>query len=156
MAEHRVRARDVAAGEGPPDRGTADRLVDAVGAWDQRQWFDFEVELGAELAQQVDVAVAVPAEVEVVADDDRPACRDTPRAPARRTTRAISAAWRSSNGDDHDGIDARRGEQLHLLFGAREQPWCRLGPDDRGGMSIERDHDRHGAERVAPVHGRGR
>ena len=44
-----------------------------------------------------------------------------------------------------------RGEQFHLLFGARQQPWCRLGPDDGGWVTIERDDDRHGAERVGTL-----
>ena len=69
-AEHPGGQLDVAAGERPPDGRAADRLVDAVGPGDQVDRVDDEVVVDAVLLEQPDVAVAMAAEVEVLADDD--------------------------------------------------------------------------------------
>ena len=61
---------DVATGEGPPDRRAADRLLDAVVARDEIDGLDDEVVIDAVRLEQAHVAVAVAAEVEVLADDD--------------------------------------------------------------------------------------
>ena len=71
-SEHGVGTLDVAAGERPPDGRAADRLVDSVETLDELDRFDIEVGLDADLAEQVDVAVAMASEVEVLADDDDP------------------------------------------------------------------------------------
>ena len=64
MAEHRVGTGDVATGEGATDGGTAHRLVDSVCPGNQHERLDPEVVLRAELAEQSDVAFAMPAERE--------------------------------------------------------------------------------------------
>src|SRR6478735_5177717 len=61
---------DLAARERSPDGRRADGLVHAVRALDQAHGLDLEVHLPSELPQHRDVAFAVTAEVEVVADDD--------------------------------------------------------------------------------------
>ena len=90
------------------------------------------------------------AEVEVVADDDHlrveAVDEHTLDEGLGRLRRLVLV-----EGHDDDGVEAGRGEQLHLLFGARQQPRRRLGPDHGGRVAIERDHHRHGAERLGPL-----
>ena len=71
IAEHLVGERDVTAGERPSDRRRTHGFVDAVAAFEQVEWLDVEVGIEADLAEQIDVALAMAAEVEVLAHHDR-------------------------------------------------------------------------------------
>ena len=150
MTEHGVGPGDVTSGEGATDRCAADRFVDAVGAGDQRERCDFEVVFGAELAQQVDVAVAVTAEVEVVADDDHLRVEAVHEHSFDERLRRLCRLALVER-DDHDRVDSRGGEQFHLLVGARQQSRGRLRADDGCRMPIEGDDRRHRTERFSTL-----
>ena len=107
---------DVAAGERPPDGRAADRLLDAVRPDDQVHRVDDEVVIDAVLLEQPDVAVAVAAEVEVLADDDdldRQAVDE--HALDERLRRLLRL--RLVEPQDDGGVQARRGQQLETLLG---------------------------------------
>ncbi len=141
-AEHPRGELDVAAGQRPPDGRAADRLVDPVRPGDQVDRVDDEVVGEAVVLEQTDVAVAVAAEVEVLADDDRPHGQPLDEHALDERLRRL-LRLRLVEAQDHGGVEPGGGQQLEALVGRRQQLRCRLGTHDRGGVTVERQHDRH-------------
>ncbi len=102
---------------------------------------DVEIGLGSDLAEEVDVAVTVPPEVEVLADHDHPRLQALHQHAVDERLGALGGLFGVERHDD-DGIEARRRKEFHLLIGARQQTGGRFGAHHAGGMAIEGDDDR--------------
>ncbi len=120
MAEHFVGTGDIAASECTTDCGTADRLVYPVDPRQQLERLDLEVMLGAELTQQIDIAVSVSTEVEVFADDDHLGGKALDQHPLHERLGRLPCLLCIKR-HDHDGVHAGCFEQFHLLFRSGEE-----------------------------------
>ena len=113
-----------------------------IGRRDQTETEHLEAELGAHALQQRDVAVAPVPEVEVGADDHEARAEHAREHLAHEVFRGLLAARLVER--EHEALVDRAGrfEQLELLVERRQQLGRRPGPDDLGGMPVEREHGR--------------
>ena len=121
---------------GPLPREVAGRRTGRV---DQLDALDLEAQLVAELAEQRHVALPLVAEVEVLAHDHDPGVEAVGEHLAHEVVGRLLAAG-LVEGDDQAVVDAGGAQQLELLVEVGQQPGSRLGPHDRGGLPVERDH----------------
>ena len=107
---------------------------------DERKAFDVEAEVGSHRAQEVDVAAALVAEVEVLPHDDdlggQAVHQDLPH---ELLGRLLGSGLVER--DDEAPVEAGGGEELELLLEVGEEPGRGLRAHDGRGMPVE-GHDR--------------
>ena len=138
------RRGDVAGGEEAPDGGGRHRPVEP-GPLDQAQAHDVEAELGAQTAQEGDVAAAPVTEVEVLPHDHQARPERLHEDLGHEVLRILLRPG-LVEGDDHGGVDvAGGGQRLQLLVEVGQQLRRALGPHDHGRVAVEGDDRRRQA-----------
>ena len=105
---------------------------------------DDEVVVGAVRLEQADVALAVAAEVEVLADDDDLHGEAVDEHPLDERLRRL-LGLDLVEVQHHGAVEPGRGQQLQALLRRRQQLRRRLRPDDRGRVAVEREDHGVGA-----------
>jgi hypothetical protein len=142
-AQHGVGHVELPRGQGGPDGGGRHPVVGVGGRLavdaDQLDPAHIEAEVGAHRPQQLDVALASVAEVEVVADDHGPGAEATDE---HLGDELLGRLERAGLVEVHDErvVDPGGLEQLELLVEVGEQQRGRLGPNHAGRVAIEGDH----------------
>ncbi len=147
MAPHLVgppeeagRPLHVALGQEGPDAGRGHGVAPVAR---EAHAYDLEAVLGAQAAQQLDVAAAAVPEVEVLPHHDE-AGRQLVDEDLLHEVLGRLLGPGQVEGDDDRAIDAAVGQQLQLLLQAGQLLGRGLGPHHRGRVAVEGDH--HGGE----------
>ena len=104
----------------------------------ERLHLEVEIGVGPELAEQVDVALAVAAEVEVVTHHDHLCSETVDEHPFHEGLGTLGGDVRRER-NHHRSVDTGGLQQVHLLLRRGEQARRRLRAHDGGRMSVERD-----------------
>src|SRR5579875_284840 len=139
------RGVEVRCGDEVPDARRRDDLVTLV-VDHERHGAGTEAELDAHLLKERDVALLAVPEAEVLPDQHLGRAELTDEDGADEVLGRLGRPPRVER-QDHDLVDAGGDEQLELVRRPGEQAGRALGPDHRGGVAVEGEHDRLEAAR---------